>query len=162
MAEDIKMIWDEEIMEGDLDYFGGDLIRESGLETAVLMSLFTDQRVDDENLLDDLNDKRGWWGDKVTTEYPDDAIGSRLWLLERQKITQQVVNLVKIYIQEALEWMIEDGVASEIKVTTEVIYRNSIKDTIAAQIQIYKDGVDRPLLNIKFNDVWDAQFNMIT
>ena len=38
MAEDIAIIWDNDTFEGDIEYNNGDLIRESGLKTAVLMS----------------------------------------------------------------------------------------------------------------------------
>jgi len=67
MADDFKMKWDTDLMEGDLEVENGDLAHDGGLETAVLMSLFTDRRArDDDKLLDEeARDKKGWWGDPI-------------------------------------------------------------------------------------------------
>ena len=112
MADDIKIRWDIGLMAGDLSVVDEDLESESGLETAVIISLFTDRRARDDDELPDPNnsDKRGWWGDLVA-EVADDQIGSRLWLLERAKTTENVLVKAKEYAEESLSWMIEDGVA---------------------------------------------------
>ncbi|WP_164907376.1 phage GP46 family protein [Escherichia coli] len=42
----------------------------------------------------------------------NDRYGSRLWLLQRSKLTKQLVQTVRGYIRECLQWMIDDGVVS--------------------------------------------------
>lgn len=91
----------------------GDLKADDGLETAVAISVFTDKRIEDDELPDLEDDKRGWWGDSLP-DVPNDQIGSRLWLLERGKRTTEVLRRSEDYIEESLQWMVEDGVASSV------------------------------------------------
>ena len=46
--------------------------------------------------------------------------GSRLYLLNRSKLTPQTAELVKDYVREALQWMIDAGRATAIGVETEM------------------------------------------
>ena len=75
---DIKLT-PEQFGIGTIEILGNgyDVAIDDGFNTAVYISLFTDQRVDDESLLDDKNDRRGYWAD-VFDEKP---MGSKLWLL---------------------------------------------------------------------------------
>lgn len=85
-----------------------DLIRDDGLETAVAISLFTDRRASLEDSLPDASGNlRGWWAD-IT-------MGSKLWLLERSKTIDKVLSDASDYIKEALQWMIDDGVADKVE-----------------------------------------------
>jgi phage gp46-like protein len=82
-------------------------------------------------------DRRGWWGDWYSPDMldalraqgqlaaeplagtlaaPTDRIGSRLWLLSREKQTPSVLARAKSYIEEALQWLLDDGVAASIDV----------------------------------------------
>lgn len=103
----------------DLQIANGDLTGDNGLETAVSISLFTDRRVSDEELPPLEKNKKGWWGD-MFPEVDQDQIGSRLWLLNREKRTQETLRRAEDYAKEALKWLIDDGVASSI--TTVAIY----------------------------------------
>ena len=154
MADDIKINWDDIFQEGDIAYIDGDLEREPGLGTAVFMSLFTDRRARDDDPLDDKDDKRGWWGDQTST-YIDDEIGSRLWLLDRAKTTTENYRLARIYIEEALQWLISDGVAA--KVETE-IERAGVpgNDRLYFKVKIYK--IDGNVEAYKFEDCWTGQY----
>ena len=78
MAKDIKIKYDNDLMEGDIDFLNGDLIREDGLETAVLISIFTNKRALDSDNLINPGEKRGWWGDLVS-DIEGDKIGSKFW-----------------------------------------------------------------------------------
>lgn len=106
----------------DWSLSGPDLASDQGLLSAVLISLFTDRlaAVDDE-LPDQSGDRRGWWGDlpldQANTAGAQDLIGSRLWLLVRQKQTVQVLQKAIGYAREALQWLIDDGVAAEVDVS---------------------------------------------
>ncbi len=90
------------------------LEEEEGLETAVILSLFTDRRASPDDVLPfGETDRRGHWSDAYPT-VPGDRMGSRLWLLSREKQLPQVVARAREYLREALEWLEEDGVASRV------------------------------------------------
>jgi len=157
MADDFKMKWDTDLMEGDLEVENGDLAHDGGLETAVLMSLFTDRRArDDDKLLDEeARDKKGWWGDLVSPDVEGDQIGSRLYLLSQAKTIEQALILGKEYAKESLQWMIDDKVASSIKVTTERIVTKG-DNWIGFNIGIRK--YNEELLNLRYEVQWTEQF----
>ncbi|MCV5591620.1 phage GP46 family protein, partial [Escherichia coli] len=83
----------------------GDIVCGNDLQTAILISLFTDRLADASDETDDGN-RRGWWGD-LEQDY---RVGSRLWLLRRQKLTTQVALKAEAYAREALQWLKDDGV----------------------------------------------------
>lgn len=117
------------------------------LPRAVLISLFTWRRANPE---DDLpaNNKYGWWGDSYPTEL-NDRIGSRLWLLSRAKMLPETVARAEEYATEALQWLIDDGVADSVQIRAE---RQTL-DTLALQITLTRG--DKAALNIRFINVWD-------
>ncbi|MCK5605858.1 phage GP46 family protein [Candidatus Pacearchaeota archaeon] len=94
----------------------GDFLQDDGLSSAVLDSLLTDRRAEDDDILPDPSDpnKRGFWYDTVAIE-PDDRQGSRRWLLDRSKQTDPVLRDEEAYAIEALQWMVEDNVATSIE-----------------------------------------------
>ena len=96
----------------------GDLLTDDGLDTAVALSLWTDRLAnEDDELPANDGSRRGWWGDaflpRLTNGNPD-RIGSRLWLLARALQTLQTAQLAQAYCQEALRWMVDDGVATSV------------------------------------------------
>lgn len=116
------------------------------LPRAVIISLFTWGRARPD---DDLPgaDRMGWWGDSFPA-VAGDRIGSRLWLLARSKITSSTVARAKEYAQEALAWLVDDGVASEVIVQAE---RGDLSQ-ISLWCQIVRGN--NPRLDIRFNDAW--------
>ncbi len=87
------------------------------LSRAVVISLFTWQRASQSDEVD--NDQRmGWWGDTFA-ENKGDKIGSKLWLLLRQKVTDETINRAQEYAYESLKWLIDDGICSDITVNVE-------------------------------------------
>ena len=113
---DVAVIWDGDAYEGDVRLDGADLEREDGLRTAVILSLFSDARALSGDIPED-EDPRGVWTDALGTD--GDRYGSRLWLLQRSKQTSDVPVLAVEYAREALEWMVEDGVADRVEVSAE-------------------------------------------
>lgn len=105
---------------GDLLLSGQDLARDDGLESAVLVSLFTDRRASIEQLRagDDKRDLRGWWGD-FNPSVDGDRTGSLLWLLAREKQTRETLARARQYAEQALAWMTDDKVARAVTVATE-------------------------------------------
>lgn len=87
------------------------------LSRAVVISLFTWQRASQSDEVD--NDQRmGWWGDTFA-ENKGDKIGSKLWLLLRQKVTDETLNRAQEYAYKSLKWLIDDGICSDITVDVE-------------------------------------------
>jgi phage gp46-like protein len=95
----------------DMKISGYKLLRDPGFETAVIISLFTDHRADDDDKVLNVGDtRRGWWADALL----DVKIGSKLWLLGRAKTDNETLTLVEQYTKDALDWMITDGIADRI------------------------------------------------
>lgn len=97
----------------------GHLTTDAGLRTRVLLALFTDRRADPEDAVPDASDLRGWWGDSYP-EVDGDADGSKLWLLQGMKAGPAAIEFAKAEAAAALQFLIDDGVASEITVEAEI------------------------------------------
>lgn len=115
---DITTSWNPVTLMADWQMAGADLAQGTDLITAAYISLFTDRLAQPSDVIPDgTNDPRGWVGD-LGAAYP---IGSRLWLLTRAKATQDTLNNAYDYIQEALQWMLDDGVVARIDIDVEWI-----------------------------------------
>lgn len=146
---DISLRFPEVIDAADFVLSGGVLSIDDGLRTAIIISLFTDARAADDDVLPQLGgDRRGWWGD-AEPDVEGDQIGSKLWLLERSKITPTVLNRAREYSSAALAWLLADGIVSDVAVEVET-HR---PDTLAIGVTIERpDGPGRQ----RFDFVWDA------
>lgn len=96
----------------------GDLLTDGGLDTAVAISLWTDRLANEDDVLPagDGN-RRGWWGDAYLPPLANgqaDYIGSRLWLLARSLQILQTAQRAQAYCQEALQWLVDDGVVAQV------------------------------------------------
>ena len=155
---DVRIVWNDNYLEGDFafDPDAQDLASDEGLETAVIISLFTDRRANVDDPLPDSRsvDRRGWWGDLASPLVEGDRIGSRLWLLERQSTLGNVPARAKQYVEEALGWMIEDKIATKIEVEVERMGTIGT-DILALKIQIYKP--DGSVLPLAYELQWQAQ-----
>lgn len=114
---DISSFWDVDQLRADWQQGSGDLLSGSDLQTAIIISLFTDLDArPDDNI--DGNDRRGWWGNAGTEK----SVGSRLWLLRRSKLTSAVALKAEDYCRDALGWLMSDGVVRAIDVTTQIVF----------------------------------------
>lgn len=113
---DLALTWAAKTGDADLSLIDSDLASDLGLETAVMLSLFCDRRadVDDVPPSGDPRDRRGWWADQFA-DVTGDRIGSRLWLLDRAKATNEAGLRAREYVLEALAWMVEDRVVASIE-----------------------------------------------
>lgn len=103
----------------DVQLKGRDILGDDSLYTAVLVSLFTDARASSaDELPPELAqeaDLRGYWGDAIADD--KQSIGSKLWLLHREKQLPRVVARAEHYATEALTWLVRDGLATAVQVT---------------------------------------------
>ena len=108
----LKISWNEQENEFDLEVGVGGLVNEDGFETAAIVSLFTDARArpGDELLDPSDDDLRGFWADSYV-EVTGTELGSLLWLLDRSTSRQRTFRLADERGTNALAWMVEDGIA---------------------------------------------------
>jgi phage gp46-like protein len=69
---------------------------------------------------------RGWWADTFRT-YP---LGSRLWLLWREKQTETTRRRAEEYAREAMQWFIADGIAKTVEVNASWVRRGFLEITV--------------------------------
>lgn len=148
---DLALVWNADAMAADLLLSNGQLMTDAGMRTAILISLFTDARAaDDETLPEPGSDRRGWWGDAYARDDRPDAgtardvnrIGSLLWLLSRSKITARVLSQATQACEEALAWLVRDGIASAVRVvvSAEVRIGQVMPDMLAIAVEIDRPG----------------------
>lgn len=144
----------------DLEQRANGLIAEDdALATAVIVALASDRRAtDDDDLPDPMadTDRRGWWGDLQAEEiWGGWPVGSRLWLLAREKITASaarkgaLVARIEQYIYEALEPFITRGICSRVEVTAERYGTHEVGATIV----LYRGP--KPSISLQFQSLWD-------
>ncbi len=100
--------------DGSLDVylFDGELLEDESLRTPVAVSLLTDREWPDSPD----GDRRGTWQDMLLAN-PSDRHGSWLWRLNRRRREPGVLAEARQYGEQALAWLIEDGIASAVTVT---------------------------------------------
>lgn len=147
---DIKTVWNVQQSSGDWEMSGADLLSGDDLATAVLISWFTDGvALPDDVIPDGTDDKRGWWGDAGQ----DFTIGSRLWLLERSKLTPAIAKEAQDYGMEALQWLIADGVVAKIAVAARIVA--TVPGKLVLGAVLYKsDGTVAKAVNFVW--VWNG------
>ncbi|EML0364368.1 phage GP46 family protein [Providencia rettgeri] len=141
---DISSWWHVNSNKADWLQGSGDLLAGDDLQTAIMISLFTDGIAKPDDKLDE-SYRRGWWGD-LGNNY---NIGSRLWLLDREKLTKSVASKAEDYAKESLKWLIDDGVVSFFEVATQIVYPNRLNMII----RYHRPG-DKG--DLRFYWVWEA------
>lgn len=144
---DTTTVWTRELGRGDWVMHGAGLASGDDLQTAILISIFSDREADlDDVIPDGTGDPRGWIGD-VDQQY---KIGSRIWLLERAKQTQETLRLANDYIAQSLQWLIDDEVVASFEITTEWTRAGMLGASVTAY---QKSGATQAL---NFSWVWKA------
>lgn len=124
--------------------------REKRLVRAVINSLFTWARArPGDELPTPESPRMGWWGDTYAQQNGD-RFGSRLWLLSRETITAGTVAKARDLAEEALDWLVDDGVAARVRVETERLGL----ETLGMRVLVDEPGGDR--LDIRFADIWSV------
>lgn len=124
---DVLLAFDAETGLADLRLQDGDLALDTGLGSAVAISLFSDARAKD-GPWNGLDDPKGWWAENIDnpTRRPD-RFGSRLWLLRRAKTIPETRQRIESEIRDALAWMITDGIVRHIDVHTEWVESQALQ-----------------------------------
>lgn len=149
---DIALNWTDSLTTtamADIAISADDLVAEDGLRTSVIISLFTDARATKEQAPDQ-SDLRGYWGD-VEPPKTGHVTGSLLWTLERSKQIPDTLRAIEQYARDALKWMIEDGVASDVK-TTAISVRRGVW---GLTVEIFRPA--QQTQKYQFSGEWDAE-----
>jgi phage gp46-like protein len=129
---------------------------EDTLQTAVIISLFTDARAGrDDKLPLNQADRRGWVGDEFMVDDFDgrpDPWGSKLWLVYISKTTADVLEAARFSAQECLAWMVRAGIASRVDVTAQ--WAGERMDRLALRVAIYRPGQAQPVYDV----LWGTTF----
>lgn len=112
---------------------------------ALVISLFTWRQAQDGDPVDDA--VQGWWAEGLSADLPA-GIGSRLWLLARRALTDDTVRDAKDYIEEALAWWTETGVATQVMVTLQRVGTSTLVASIAIAL------ASGETLTASMADVW--------
>lgn len=96
-----------------IDRDAGDFAVTPGLETSMLVSLFSDRRADQSEVSDPMQ-RRGWIGNLVA-ETVGDNHGSGLWLYEQRRLTDDIALGVKTEAVQSFDWMVDDGLATYVE-----------------------------------------------
>jgi phage gp46-like protein len=138
---DITTFWVPEQSAGDWLLEGADLASGDDLATAILISVFTDRTANPDDVIpDNTGDPRGWWADmslsgpQVSGGQPV-PIGSRLWLLSRAKQNDETLQRAYDYLNECLQWMLDDGVVAKFDVLVQWQRRSFLGAQITAHFQ---------------------------
>jgi phage gp46-like protein len=144
MAQDVKLLKGTDGIF-DIPISGTEFESVSGVETAILVTVFTEARSDSDTIPDAFN-RRGWVGNLLTLEEGYE-LGSLLWTLSQARLTQNTLNTASDTVKKALNWMIEDGIADTIEVDTVVVSNR----TANINIDLFKD------LNMvgRYTTVWN-------
>lgn len=123
---------------------------EDTLQTAVILSLFTDKRAGPDDVLPlGATDRRGWVGDEFTEPSPAaarDEWGTLLWLIYSGKATGDVLSFAEFTAREGLQWMVRVGLASRVDVTAQ--WAGERADRLAVRPQIYQPQQVSPVYDV--------------
>lgn len=135
----------------DIAMNGADLLTGNDLQSAILISLFTNRLAEADDPLPDPNgDRQGWWGDDFAN-VDGDLIGSRLYLLNREKQTNETLVRAKEYVEEALQWLLDDLVVDTLNVNVAYVQQGFL----GIQVQC----VDGKGVSSQYSFVWDQIAN---
>lgn len=148
MRQDLRLVKNEDGLY-DLAVVDGDFEAVNGFDTAILVSLFTDDRAQSFQV-ENAEKRRGWAGNVLTAGIGR-SLGSLLWIYQQARLTQDIINQVEIEAEACLQWLIEDNQAKSVSAT--VTRENSRGIFILIDI-VTTDGV-----NQKYKVLWRETFN---
>ena len=144
----------------DISIESGDILGDESLYSSILISLFTDKRADNEDELPveykvgaDLPDLRGYFGDALEKE----SMGSKLWLLKREKQLLQVLVLAKQYAEESLQWLVRGNYCKEVTVDV----AGSTQGLLQLKVSISLHEDQRLFVGLNKNFNWNYHYNLM-
>ena len=121
----------------------GDIETEDSLDTAILVSLFSDRRVSESEQPNE-HKRRGWIGNEST---PGIQMGSRVWVYEQARITNTTLSGISNAASDCLQWMVDQGIASKVSAS-------AVSTSIGVSLNVY---ITRPTSEVeqRYYDLWN-------
>ncbi|MBA5235294.1 phage GP46 family protein [Pectobacterium aroidearum] len=133
---------------GDIEIEHNGLSSDEGLVSLVLICLFTDARAAaSDEIPDGTEDRRGWPGDS----FSDFSWGSKLWLIEREKLTEAVRLRAENYANLSMQPLIHYGYAR----ATQVIATIPRMNWLALSIVLTRPN--NSALTVEINKRWGVE-----
>lgn len=124
------------------------LAGDSGLHTAVCVSLFSDARANrDHKLPHNQTDRRGWCGEEHVID-EGEQWGSHLWLAVPNKLTDDARELAEYSAKKSLQHLVQQGVVSRMAITSEWRSTSAANERLALRIQLYKPEQLAPVYDV--------------
>ncbi len=117
------------------------------LVRSIIISLFSWKRAGEDDVLPGKS-RMGWWADSYNDDEP--PIGSKLWLLSREVLTDSTLKLAREYAEDALQWLVDDHVAESVSVSAE---RGGVEQL---NLNVAIKRPDQATLNLQFQNVWGS------
>jgi len=115
----------------DIKVENGDLKSNDSFETAIQMSVFNEVRANVAEV-PAAERRRGWWGN-TSSRVEGYQVGSKLWQLEQARRTPATLAKAIDHANNGLQWLIDDGYATEKEVTGEFT-----ANSISLSIKIFR------------------------
>ncbi len=145
MAIDIELTQQENTGEFVVSLENGDFKTVDSFDTSIAVALFGDERADSSEV-PAVERRRGWWGNNFN-DTPEFQLGSKLWLLNQNRRTQDTLNKAITIAQNALQWLVDDGHADAVDVT------GAFSDNgITLTITIFRNSA---VTETKYYDLWN-------
>lgn len=117
------------------------------VRSIIIISLFSWKRAGEDDVLPGKS-RMGWWADSYNDDEP--PIGSKLWLLSREVLTDSTLKLAREYAEDALQWLVDDHVAESVSVSAE---RGGVEQL---NLNVAIKRPDQATLNLQFQNVWGS------
>ena len=127
-----------------------------GINTAIVLCLFTNKRRETYQGAGLGPDPQGWWGDAVDVDATqfERPMGSLLYLLRRSVLTPEVAAQAVTYAQDALQVLIDQGLFASFDISSVPDYRNGRLDLI---VNGYSAS-GQLIYGQQFSDLWRQEF----
>jgi len=116
MPIDIALIQNEDSGIYDFTFENGDFKTVDSFDTSITVSLFADARAT-QSQVPRSELRRGWWGNQFAKDFPLSEVGSKLWLLNQARNTQDTLNNAIDFARNSLQWLVDNNHAESVNVT---------------------------------------------
>lgn len=111
----------------DISFTDGDFTLTEGLITTLMMSIFCEQR--DDSI--EVPQMRGGWAGNQFQSIQGFQQGSLIWTLYQSIADETAATQAQQYIEDSLNWLIEDGILRDVEVAVFVVANYKLQTKIS-------------------------------
>lgn len=111
----------------DISFTDGDFTLENGLNTAIQMSIFCEQRLEDSEVTPLL---RGGWVGNVLQPIEGYQQGSLIWTKYQSNMNPELKSVIEGYLNDCFLWMLEDAIVKNIEAEVNLLANYKIQAKI--------------------------------